>query len=133
MRCGRIGLFLEPILSTGFTLTTLMSWKKCQKDMASLITGKVSALTQSLQETYAGLGIPRHPKKGVARQHVAEVQGAIVDGAAGLAYPKPGKVMRYLRLAQLLLLDGSSSQKQMQVVGWFLFTWRCFAAFSLEA
>ena len=91
--------------------------EKVSKDMASLITGKVSALTQSLQETYAGLGIPRHPKKGVARQHVAEVQGAIVDGAAGLAYPKPGKVMRYLRLAQLLLLDGSSSQKQMQVVG----------------
>ena len=26
-----IGLFLEPILSTGFTLTTLMSWKKCQR------------------------------------------------------------------------------------------------------
>ena len=91
--------------------------ERVSKDMAALLTGRVSPLTQSLQETYASLGIPRHPKKGVARQPVAEVQGAIVDGRVGLAYPKPEKALRYLRLAQLLLIAGEGSQKQLQVVG----------------
>ena len=54
--------------------------EKVSKDTAQAVAGKASALTSSLQETYTAMGIPRHPKKGVARQPLAEVQGAMVDG-----------------------------------------------------
>ena len=91
--------------------------EKTSRDMAKVIAGQVSPLTESLQETYAVLGVPRHPKKAVARQLRAEVQGAILDGDLGLAYPKVDKVMKYVRLALLLLEEGFSTQKQMQVVG----------------
>eukprot|EP00435_Cladocopium_sp_Y103_P041058 s698_g11.t1 len=60
-------------------------------EWARTIKGKVSPLVQGLQETYANLGVPRHPKKAVARQPQAEVQGAMVDGVAGLAFPKVDK------------------------------------------
>ena len=85
--------------------------------MAETIKGKLSPLTESLQETYAQVGVPRHPKKGVARQSCAEVQGAIVDGELGVAHPKVEKIFKYAHLARLLLQDGHSTQKQMQVVG----------------
>eukprot|EP00435_Cladocopium_sp_Y103_P042338 s660_g11.t1 len=91
--------------------------EKTSAEMAKVICGKVSPLTQSLQETYLALGVPRHPKKGVSRQLKAEVQGAIIDGSLGLAFPKPEKVLRYVQLAKLLLEDGYSTQKQMQIVG----------------
>ena len=111
MRSGRTNPFRGLTLFIGFTLDNFDELERVSKDMAALITGRVSPLTQSLQETYASLGIPRHPKKGVARQPVAEVQGAIVDGRVGLAYPKPEKVLRYLRLAQLLLIAGEGQPK----------------------
>ena len=63
------------------------------------------------------LNVPRHPKKGVSSQSVAEVQGAIVDGQLGIAYPKPDKVLKYAQLAMVLLNEGVATQKQMQVVG----------------
>ena len=91
--------------------------EKVSKDTADAISGKASALVSSLQETYSSLGIPRHPKKGVARQPKAEVQGALVDGSLGVAIPKWDKVLRYAYLARILLEEGRSSQKQMQVVG----------------
>eukprot|EP00435_Cladocopium_sp_Y103_P038979 s610_g10.t1 len=91
--------------------------ERTSKEMAETIQGKPSALVQGLQETYAEMGIPRHPKKGVARQTKAEVQGAIVDGRQGIAYPKVEKVLKYAHLTKLLLEKGTSSQKQMQIVG----------------
>ena len=91
--------------------------EKTSSEMAHMIAGKVSPLTEGLQETYALLGVPRHPKKGVARQLQAEVQGAIIDGDLGIACPKVEKVLKYVRLAMLLLEEGYSSQRQMQVVG----------------
>lgn len=61
--------------------------------------------------------MPRHPKKGVASQRKAEVQGAIIDGVAGVAYPKPEKVLKYMQLGKLLLEQDMCTQKQVQVVG----------------
>ena len=72
---------------------------------------------QGLQDTYAELGVPRHPKKAVSRQPQAEVQGAIVDGTRGIAFPKVEKVLKYAHLARLLVTSGYSNQKQMQIVG----------------
>ena len=91
--------------------------EKVSKETADAIAGKASALVSRLQETYSELGIPRHPKKGVARQPKAEVQGAQVDGILGIALPKVDKILRCAYLAKLLLEEGKSSQKQMQVVG----------------
>eukprot|EP00435_Cladocopium_sp_Y103_P039833 s1161_g10.t1 len=91
--------------------------ERVSKNVADLVRGTVSPLIQKLQDVYATLDIPRHPKKAVARQPVAEVQGAIVDGNLGLAYPKVEKVLKYAHLTRLLLQAGWSSQKQMQIVG----------------
>ena len=57
------------------------------------------------------------PKKSVQQARVAEVQGAIVDGVEGLAYPKPEKVLKYCQLACQLLHRGRCTQRQAQVVG----------------
>ena len=38
------------------------------------------------------MGLPRHPKKSVQLALQAEVHGALVDGDAGFAVPKPEKV-----------------------------------------
>ena len=59
---------------------------------------KCPPLVTGLREEYLALGVPRHPKKGVASQRKAEVQGAVVDGEAGLAYPKPEKLLKYAQL-----------------------------------
>lgn len=47
----------------------------------------------------------------------AEIQGAIVDGSRGLAYPKPEKVMKHCQLACYLLATGKCTQRQAQVIG----------------
>lgn len=91
--------------------------EKVSKESAGVIRGTVSPLVAALRKEYSSLGIPRHPKKGVARQAVAEVQGAIVDGQLGIAFPKVEKVLKYAHLASLLLQAGKASQKQMQIVG----------------
>ena len=90
---------------------------KVSKKTAQAIQGQVSPLVSGLREEYSRLGIPRHPKKGVASQGKAEVQGAIVDGEEGIAFPKPEKVIKYLSLAKLLLTQHECTQKQAQVIG----------------
>ena len=90
--------------------------QKVNKQMAETIAGLPSASTLSLQSTYLSLGVPRHPKKAVARQLQAEVQGALVDGEAGSAAPKPDKVAKYVGLAMSLLQKGVASQREVQVV-----------------
>jgi len=91
--------------------------ERVAKGLASTIEGKPSPLIQGLQEVYSSMGIPRHPKKAVARSAVAEVQGALVDGRLGVAYPKVEKVLRYAHLARLLLESGKGSMKQLQIIG----------------
>ncbi|CAL1141087.1 unnamed protein product, partial [Cladocopium goreaui] len=91
--------------------------RKVSKGHAEAIAGHVSPLVSSLREEYALLKVPRHPRKGVASQTLAEVQGAVVDGKAGIAYPKQEKVLRYAYLTRLVLEAGEATQKQMQIVG----------------
>ena len=90
---------------------------KVSKDVAALVAGKASSLVLGLRQEYQELGVPRHPKKAVAASMKAEVQGAVVDGEAGIAHPKPEKILKYCELATLLLKAGECSQKQAQVVG----------------
>ena len=90
--------------------------RKVSKQLAETVEGKVSPLIAGLREEYLRLGVPRHPKKGVASQRKAEVQGAIIDGEQGLAFPKPEKVLKYMQLSRLLLQQKMCTQKQAQVV-----------------
>ena len=91
--------------------------KRVNKQLADTIEGKVSPLAIGLREEYLRCSIPRHPKKSVTQQRLAEVQGAIVDGTQGIAYPKPEKVLKYCQLACHLLQEGVCTQRQAQVVG----------------
>lgn len=93
------------------------SLQKVSKKVSEAIEGKVSPLILGLREEYASLGIPRHPKKAVANFRKAEVQGAVIDGQAGVAYPKPEKLLKYAHLTWLLLRQRQATQKQVQVVG----------------
>eukprot|EP00438_Fugacium_kawagutii_P001215 Skav223411 [mRNA] locus=scaffold350:138405:140474:- [translate_table: standard] len=81
-----------------------------------LVSDSASATVLALRAEYQCLGIPRHPKKAVHRQSKAEIQGAIVDGIRGCAYPKPQKIMKYIQLGLLLVSGERCSQKQLQVV-----------------
>ena len=91
--------------------------RKVNKSMAEAIEGKVSPLVAGLREEYLRWGIPRRPKKSVEQRPQAEVQGAIVDGKAGRAFPKPEKLLKYAQLGCQLLAEGTSTVKQAQVVG----------------
>ena len=91
--------------------------RKVNRAMAEAVEGKISPLVSGLREEYLKWGIPRHPKKSVQQLRMAEVQGALVDGQKGLAFPKPEKILKYSQLASQLLETGNSTVKQAQVVG----------------
>ena len=91
--------------------------RKVDKRVAGLIEGTPSQWTLAIRETYATLGLPRHPKKAVEQAVAAEVQGAWVDGSRGTATPKAAKVAKYLGLACQAIVDGRASLKELQVIG----------------
>ena len=65
--------------------------------------GESAPEVEALRKEYLEWGLPRHPKKGVSRQVMAEVQGAVVDGRRGLAYPKMQKLSKYVTIAHQLI------------------------------
>ena len=91
--------------------------RKVSKKFSTLIEGEVSPLIEGLRDEYGGLGIPRRPNKSVSSKTVAEVQGAVVDGVAGVATPKPEKIAKYCHLGKLRVQSTTCTQKQVQVVG----------------
>ena len=86
------------------------------KRTTTLLRGELSETVLALRQEYEKWGVPRHPKKSTVRASQAEVQGAIVDGVAGRAYPKPAKILKYAQLASLLVGEKRCSVKQAQVV-----------------
>eukprot|EP00435_Cladocopium_sp_Y103_P032616 s2458_g8.t1 len=46
----------------------------------------------------------------------AEIQGAMVDGDAGVAHAKPDKILKYMGLAWELVQRGRATQRELQVV-----------------
>eukprot|EP00438_Fugacium_kawagutii_P014624 Skav234625 [mRNA] locus=scaffold171:83113:87878:- [translate_table: standard] len=90
--------------------------ERCDSKMAGIIKGEPSPSVLALRSEYESWGIPRHPKKAAQRQEIAEVQGAIVNGAAGFAVPKPEKILKYSQLAMLVLAQKRCTQKQLQVI-----------------
>ena len=97
----------------------LDNWDEIRKMDASLareIEGVPSQQQQALREKYLELELPRHPKKSVESSLKAEIQGALLDGEAGVAYAKPDKIMKYLGLAWELVSRGRATQREVQVV-----------------
>eukprot|EP00438_Fugacium_kawagutii_P033542 Skav210141 [mRNA] locus=scaffold268:21657:25180:+ [translate_table: standard] len=73
--------------------------KKVSRGMAEMVQGKVSPLALGLREEYLHL------------------QGAIVDGTVGIAFPKPEKLVKYCHFGRRLLQQSHCTQRQAQVVG----------------
>lgn len=90
--------------------------EKVDQGLAETIKGTSSVFTTLLRQQYSHLGLPRHPKKAVARQSQAEIQGAWVDGEKGRVSPKPAKVLKYAGLAIHLIQAGRATQKELQIV-----------------
>lgn len=90
--------------------------ERCDRKLASLIKGEPSVEALALRQGYTEFGLPRHPKKSVQQETVAEIQGAVVNGVTGMVEPKVQKVLKYVDLAWQLLQSGKGSQKQLQVV-----------------
>ena len=76
----------------------------------------MSPLVAGLRGKYMALCVPRRPKKEVVSCHRAEAQGAIIDGEAGMAFPKPDKILKYVQLALRLLEQTHCIQKQAQAL-----------------
>lgn len=80
------------------------------------LQGTVAPAVLALRQEYEHWEIPRNHKKSVVRQQQAEVQGAMVDGEAGVAYPRESKLIKYLGAALALVRQTRVTQRQMQVV-----------------
>ncbi len=71
---------------------------------------------RALKAEYEMWQVPRNVKKAAARSTLAELQGALVDGKRGVAYPKEAKLLKYIVAALQLCERGRASQRQLQVV-----------------
>ena len=91
--------------------------RKVNRSMAEVISGQPSEMVEKIREAYEASGLPRHPKKSVAQEFSAEVQGAWVDGRKGIVMAKPSKVVKYVRLVMEVLREGRASQRELQVIG----------------
>ena len=90
--------------------------RKVDKALCLEVEGKPSVHQLALRQQHSDLELPRHPKKAVESSCVAEVQGALLDGRAGVAYAKPAKLLKYLGLGWELVRSGYASLKELQVV-----------------
>ena len=90
--------------------------ERVDKVLAPSMEGTVAAGVMALRQQYEVWDVPRNLKKAVSRSFQAEVQGAMVDGELGVAYPKPDKLSKYLAATLKLLSQTHVSQRQMQVV-----------------
>ena len=80
------------------------------------LQGSIPAPVLALREQYEVWDVPRNVKKSVVRSPMAEVQGAMVDGVRGMAYPREVKLLKYITAALRLCHQPQVSQRQMQVV-----------------
>ena len=90
--------------------------RKVDRTLRDLVVGTPSPSQLALRQQYNQLNLPRHPKKAVGSQLKAEIQGALLDGEAGVAYAKPEKILKYLNLAWEVVQRGYATQRELQVV-----------------
>ncbi len=90
--------------------------EKVEKSGVVDVLGTVSPSVDSLLNEYQEWGVPRNVKKSVSRSLSCEVQGAQVDGVAGIAYPRESKLLKYVSAALKVCSQSMVTQKQLQVV-----------------
>ena len=90
--------------------------EKVKATGVSQLEGSCPAGVLSLRSEYEKWGVPRNFKKSVQRSSLCELQGATVDGVAGVAYPREVKLAKYFSMALDLCQRRSATQKQWQVV-----------------
>ena len=89
--------------------------KVSKTEMVSM-EGSCPAGVLALRNQYEVWGVPRNLKKAVERSSSCELQGATIDGEAGCAYPREGKLAKYFGLALSLCQQITARQRQWQVV-----------------
>lgn len=89
--------------------------EKVEATGMSQVEGSCAPGVLALRQEYERWGVPRNEKKAVQRSARAELQGAIVDGVKGVAYPKESKLVKYLGMAWRLAHEPGGTQKQWQV------------------
>eukprot|EP00435_Cladocopium_sp_Y103_P008139 s339_g2.t1 len=90
--------------------------RKVDREFADEIEGKPSLQQLAIRQRYLDVRLPRHPKKSVESSCIAEIQGALLDGRAGVAYAKPEKILKYMTLAWELIQRGTASLRELQIV-----------------
>lgn len=90
--------------------------EKVDHDNLAEVVGSSSPGILALRSQYEHWEVPRNVKKSVSTQVSAEVQGAMVDGHLGVAYPREVKLLKYVSATLALCGSSSVSQRQVQVV-----------------
>ena len=90
--------------------------EKVQSTAVSGLEGTAAPPVLALREQYEIWEVPRNLKKAVSRSTRAEVQGAIMDGDAGLAFPREVKLLKYLSAGIKVCGQSHVTQRQLQVV-----------------
>ena len=90
--------------------------ERVEATQVASLQGSVAPSILSLRHQYEVCDVPRNIKKAVARSTRTEMQGAMVDGVAGLAYPRDQKLVKYVCAALKICQSPRVTQRQMQVV-----------------
>ena len=90
--------------------------EKVRSFEVSGLKGTLAPPVLALREQYEVWEVPRNVKKSASRSTRAEVQGAIIDGEAGVAFPRECKLLKYMGAGLKLCGQTHVTQRQMQVV-----------------
>ena len=90
--------------------------EKVQSTEVAGLSNTLAPPVLALREQYEVWEVPRNVKKSTVRSARAEVQGAIIDGIAGVAFPREGKLLKYLSAGLKLCGQTHVTQRQLQVV-----------------
>lgn len=91
--------------------------ERVSRTTAQEVKGEVAPVVAELRKAYESQGLPRHPRKAVQQEWIAEVQGALVNGDKGTVSAKPAKVAKYVALTLEVLRVGKATQRELQVIG----------------
>ena len=80
------------------------------------VQGTAAPGALALRQVYEQWEVPRNIKKSVQRSAFCEMQGATIDGVAGVAFPRESKLSKYFGLALSLVNLKIATQKQWQIV-----------------
>ena len=90
--------------------------ERVEATQVASVEGSVAPSILALRQQYESWEVPRNVKKSVARSSRAEVQGAMIDGLAGLAYPRDQKLVKYV-CAALKLCGGPGGKSTTDAGG----------------